>query len=340
MKSKNKLMIITDAWGPFQTNGVVTTLENCVIEAQKDGWKVTVISPDLFKNFPAPGNDEVRLSLPIGLNKMIKQSNPDYIHIATEGPLGFAAMLWCRLRGKAYTTAYHTKWPEFLEEIYGLDPKITTSALKFFHKKSESVLTTTDTLVDELYYSGISEKGVAWTRGVNEELFHSPRYETTQSNKIKLLSVGRASKEKNLDAFCELNPELYDLTVVGDGPYLTELKSRYPHVKFVGKKKGKELVDFYRNADVMVFTSLTDTFGLVMIESMYMGTPVAAFNVTGPNEVISNRITGCVNTNIDKAIVDAYALDRKNVSDYARYKWSWKNAWQIMKENLSQSEIE
>jgi glycosyltransferase involved in cell wall biosynthesis len=334
MTYKNRLTIVSDAWAP-QVNGVVTTLENCIREAEQEGWQVTVIHPDNFRNFACPGYKDVIISLPFGIGDMITQSEPDHIHIAVEGPLGVAAVRWCKKHQRPYTTAYHTKWPEFLQHIYGVNPKITTKLLRWFHKGSTSVLTTTETMAEELRTMGITDRAVAWTRGVNADVFDNPRYEYNNSpDKVKLISVGRVSKEKNLDVFCSLNPDYYDLTVVGDGPYRAELEKKYPHVKFVGIKKGKDLAYEYRNADVMVFTSLADTFGLVMIEAMYMGTPVAGFTVTGPKDVIDQEITGYHHDNIELAIAEALACDRKKCSDFARHKWTWNNAWHIMRDNL------
>jgi glycosyltransferase involved in cell wall biosynthesis len=331
MTYKNRLTIISDAWN--QVNGVVTTLENCIREAEQEGWSITVIHPDCFRNFKCPGYQDVILSLPFGMGRMIEESNPDHIHIAVEGPLGLAAVRWCKKNKRPYTTAYHTKWPEFLQHIYGLSPKITTKALRWFHKGSTSVLTTTETMAEELRTMGITDRAVAWTRGVNAENFDNPRGDSV-ARKPKLVSVGRVSKEKNLDAFCSLHQDKYELTVVGDGPYRKELENKYPHVKFVGVKKGKELAAQYRDADVMVFTSLTDTFGLVMIEAMYMGTPVAAYPVTGPVDVIDSGVTGCMSEDLELAIYGALKLDRKACSDFARTKWTWNNAWHIMRDNL------
>jgi glycosyltransferase involved in cell wall biosynthesis len=335
MNYKNRLTIVTDAFN--QVNGVVTTLENCIREAQQEGWVVTVIHPGNFKNFKCPGYNDVIISLPFGLGQMIERSQPNHIHIAVEGPLGIAAVRWCKKNNWPYTTAYHTKWPEFLQHLYGINPKITVAALKWFHKGSQHVLTTTETMVKELRDQGITNKAVAWTRGVNADVYDFPRYDTfevTAEDPIKLVYVGRVSKEKNLDAICALDLCKYELTIVGDGPYLPELKTKYPHVKFVGVKKGKELAATYRDAEVMVFPSLTDTFGLVMIESMYMGTPVAAFPVTGPVDVIDQNVTGCMDENIEKAIGAALMLSRKACSDAARVKWTWNNAWHIMRDNL------
>jgi glycosyltransferase involved in cell wall biosynthesis len=339
MTYKNRLTIVSDAWdievnGVKQVNGVITTLKNCIREAEQEGWIVTVIHPGMFKHFTAPGYQDVIISLPFGIGKMIEESLPDHIHIAVEGPLGLAARNWCRKHQRPYTTAYHTKWPEFLQHLYGIKPDVTAKVLRWFHKGSVSVLTTTDTMARELKQSGITDQAVAWTRGVDAINFTNPRYENTIGEKIKLVSVGRVSKEKNLDVFCGLSPERYELTVVGDGPYRAELQAKYPHVNFVGMKKGAELADEYRNADVMVFTSLADTFGLVMIEAMYLGTPVAAFGVTGPVDVITPGVTGCMSNDIELAIYGATKLDRKICADYAREQWTWNNAWHIMRDNL------
>lgn len=332
MTHKNRLTIVTDAWE--QVNGVVTTLENCIREAESEGWAVTVIHPGNFRNFKCPGYDDVVISIPIGLGRMLEQSLADHIHIAVEGPLGIAAMHWCKRNKRPYTTAYHTKWPEFLQHLYGISPKITTKVMKWFHKGSINVLTTTETMAKELRDSGITDNAIPWTRGVNVSTFTNPRYNSNSDRAIKLVSVGRVSKEKNLDVICALNPDKYDITIVGDGPYLNELKSKYPKVHYVGVKKGISLAEEYKKADVMVFTSLADTFGLVMIEAMYMGTPVAAYPVTGPVDVIEQDVTGIMDSNIEIAITKASWLDRKACSDAARNKWTWNNAWHIMRDNL------
>jgi glycosyltransferase involved in cell wall biosynthesis len=331
-----RLTIVTDSWLP-SVNGVITTLKNTIKEAEQDGWTVTVIHPGMFKSWLAPGSHDVMLSIPFGMGKKIAETKPDHIHIAVEGPLGIAAVSYCKKKKIKYTTAYHTKWPEFLNHIYKVPTSITVKALRWFHKGSERVLTTTQTMVDELRDQGISDKGVAWTRGVNADVYADPRYEWyswRDNQQVKLVSVGRISKEKNLDAFCKLDPNYYDLTVVGDGPYLEELKENYPHVKFVGMKHGKELAQYYRDAEVMVFTSKTDTFGLVMIESMYMGTPVAAFPVPGPIDVIKQNVTGFCDDDLKRAIGKCLAMDRKKVANTARKQWTWRKAWEIMRNNL------
>ena len=213
---------------------------------------------------------------------------------------------------------------------------ITNWLLGKFH--SGLVLTTTQSMVNELKENNIGKFQYAISRGVNSNMFINPRH-THTLYKPKLVSVGRVSREKNLDVFCQLSDK-YHLTVVGDGPYLSELKSKYPNVMFTGMLHGCDLVNCYRSSDVMVFTSLTDTFGLVMIESMYTGTPVAAFNVTGPIDVIDNGITGYMGEDLNKSIEHCLVLDRKTCSDFARDKWTWSNTWKIMKTLMVNNEKE
>ena len=316
-------------------NGVVTTLTNCIQEADKDNWKVTVIHPGQFKNFSCPGYPEVKIALPFGLKDRLDRTHDTHIHIATEGPLGIVARNWCVANNVPFTTAYHTKWPEFLREIYKIPTWLSVKFMRWFHNQSACVLTTTETMKSELENQGIGKKVASWTRGVDLKLFRSPRVRASGRSKPRLVSVGRISKEKNLDAFCQLPASEYELVIVGDGPYRAELKAKYPHVKFTGMLKGRALVKEYTEADVMVFSSLHDTFGLVMIESMYQGTPVAAFPVTGPLDVIQEGITGAMDEVLADAVKKALKLNRKKVSDTARARWTWRNAWEKLRDNLS-----
>lgn len=322
------ILVITDN-SANQVNGVVTTFKNLERLATDDDYNVIYLSPDSFFSVSAPSYPEVRLSLPINIGKKIVTSKPDHVHIATEGPIGLAAKRWLDKHGWNYNTSYHTKFPEFLKKIYGIPEKLSYAYLRWFHKHSGVVLTTTTTMVDELKDHGFDGRILPWTRGVDRDIFH-PRAKKTD---MILLNVGRVSKEKGLDDFCKIDHPNAKKIVVGDGPYKHELQARYPDVEFVGIKQGTELSEYYANSDVFVFPSKEDTFGIVMIEAMACGVPVAAYPVTGPIDVIDQQETGYMHEDLSIAVTKCLALDRHQVSEQSK-KWSWENCWLIFRDNL------
>lgn len=325
---KQKLCIVTDAWSP-QVNGVVTTLTNLVEQAKRNGWEVLVLHPGMFKNFSAPRYKEIKLSIPYKLKQKIKKFNPDHLHIATEGPLGIAARI--SFRRISYTTAYHTQWAGFLYDILKIPKSLTWWYVRWFHQHGK-VMVPTPSIQKELIENGVKSEVVLFGRGVDLSKL-KPTVQHIKTNKPKLLNVGRVSVEKNLDVFCNLDPNKYDLTVVGDGPYLKELKQRYPHIRFTGMLFGEQLANEYIMADCMVFTSVKDTFGIVIIESQCMGTPVAAYPVNGPIDVIVAE-TGTMDKDINKAIENALLLNREKCSKTVRNIYSWDLAWNQFKSNL------
>ena len=327
-----RILIVTDNLLD-QVNGVVTTYMNIEKHAITNGYNVSYIVPDMFFNFSALGYPEVKISIPWQIDKKIRAINPDYIHIATEGTLGLAVLCWCKKHNINFSTAYHTKFPEFLKEIYGIPESITYKYVRWFHKNSKKVLTTTQTMVDELKSNGFTDDVIPWTRGVDTEIFSDITREDT--NYYTILYVGRVSKEKGIDDLCKINYSMLDfkIQIVGDGPYRKELETKYPNVEFVGYKKGKELAQYYRNADVLCFPSRTDTFGIVMIESMSMGTPVAAYPVAGPIDVIEQDVTGFMDEKLDLAILNCLLIDRDGVEEHSK-KWTWENCWKIFENNL------
>jgi len=326
-----KILVVTDNLRD-QINGVVTTFKNIEILAGPDGFDVVYIDPGQFPHCDCPGYPQVKISWPWGIGKKIQAINPDYIHIATEGPIGFAARCWLDSKGLKYNTSYHTKFPEFLEELYKIPKAITYWYVRWFHKHSGRVLTTTQTMVDDLRAHGFTGDIIPWTRGVDRDIFKSSLRKECNSPKPILLCVSRISKEKNLDAFCSLDYPGSKI-VVGDGPYKAELEKRYPNVYFVGARTGISLARYYASADVFVFPSLTDTFGVVIIESLAVGTPVAAYDVAGPKDILENGITGYMSSNLKNNIDNCLKLDRATV-EQASLKWTWDNCWQIFKENL------
>jgi glycosyltransferase involved in cell wall biosynthesis len=327
---KKTILIITDNLRT-QVNGVVTTFKNIETYAVLDGYDIVYLDPGQFSYIDCPGYAEVKLSWPKQIGKKIEEMDPDFIHIATEGPLGFAARCYLDRRKIKYNTSYHTKFPEFLHKMYRIPESITYHYMRWFHKHSGRVLTTTQTMVDDLRARGFDGDIIPWTRGVDRSIFNSQLRGKTARKPI-LLSVGRVSKEKGLDDFCQLDYDAVKI-VVGDGPYRAELEKKYPDVLFAGEKFGKELAMYYANADVFVFTSRTDTFGIVIIEALACGTPVAAYPVPGPIDILDNGVTGYMSSNLKNNIDNCLKLDRQQV-EQASQKWSWSNCWDIFRNNL------
>ena len=324
------ILIITDNL-PEQINGVVTTYTNIEAHAILDGYNIVVLHPGWFSYVDCPKYHEVKLAYPRKMGEKIQEIAPDYIHIATEGPLGCWARKYLSLHNIRYNTAYHTKFPEGLKKLFGIPEKFTWTFVRWFHKHSGKVLTTTDSMVRELQAHGFKGEVIPWTRGVDRDIFH-PGYRENHVGKL-LVCVSRVSKEKNLDDFCKLDYPGAKKIMVGDGPYRAELEARYPDVEFVGFKRGQALAWYYANADVFVFPSRWETFGIVMIEAMACGTPVAAYPCQGPEDVIDESITGCMNEDLKQAVKDALMLDRQRVWE-GSHRWSWEKAWQIFKNNL------
>jgi len=325
------VLIVTDNT-PNQINGVVTTYTNLEKFANSDGYNIVYIDPGQYFNIACPGYPEVRLSWAWQVHKKIRQLDPDYIHIATEGPLGVAVKLFCDDQGLGYTTAYHTNFPEFLNKLFYLPKFITRAYLRWFHSRSRAVLTTTETMVKHLSTLGIGSRAVSWTRGVDRDYLKPTKKWSHERDMPVILYVGRISKEKNLEKICELS-DRYQVEIVGDGPYLNTLQKKYPRVNYLGYQKGRILADSYARADVFVFPSLSDTFGIVMIEAMSLGTPIAAYPVTGPSDVVVSGVNGFLDQDLDRAIQGCLTLDRNKVKKSSQI-WGWNNCWNIFKNNL------
>jgi hypothetical protein len=320
-----RILIVTDAWRP-QVNGVVRTLTETIRELQESGHEVEMITPQLFTTLPCPTYPDIRLSLlPYRkVSRLISQYRPDAIHIATEGPLGLAARRHCLRHGQAFTTAYHTRFPEYIQARTRLPLSISYAWMRRFHNAGRAVMAPTQSIVDDLRARGF-ENVVLWSRGVDTDLFSpGPRDRLEESEPPRFVYIGRVAVEKNIEAFLKL-----DLPgskwVVGDGPLLAKLKKHYPEVYFAGIFPQPELVRFYRAADVFVFPSLTDTFGLVLLEAMACGTPVAAYPVAGPLDVVGDSGAGVLNTDLRQACLDALQLDRQHVRTVAE-RFSWQAA--------------
>lgn len=291
-----KLMLFTDAWNP-QVNGVVTTLTNVIKESS---WEIEVVNPTMFRTFPCPGYSEIQLSLASRrtMIKLIKEFDPDYIHISTEGPIGWQAYRACKKLGRKYTSSYHTRFPEYVNTMYPWIPSsMVYNVLRKLHKSAEATLIPTKSIVKELSEQNVCNRYVVWGRGVDTQRF-AFYPDRKKRDKLVVLYVGRISKEKNIEAFLDMKFDRpVEMRVVGKGPHEEELKSTYEDredVVWVGEKKHNSLVQEYQNADVFVFPSKTDTFGLVMLEAMATGTPVVGYDVPGPKDVIIPNINGYI----------------------------------------------
>ena len=330
-----KILLITDAWKP-QVNGVVTTLHNLVIEAKKQGDTMYVYHPGrcTFK-FSLPGYSEIKIGIPnpLRIRKLLKKNSWDSIHIATpEGPIGFYFATICRKLNIPFSTSCHTKFPELINaRLPWFKISWGWKFMRYVYRNSTCILTTTPSMVQELRDNGFIQDIRSWTRGVDRAKFY-PDY-SINNDELVLLCVSRVSHEKGLDDFCSLEIPNSKKILVGDGPYLDSLKKTYTDVEFVGKKLGKELADYYRKADIFVFPSKSDTFGVVMLEAMASGLPIAAYPVTGPIDVIEQGITGYTSNNLTDAVYNCISMNKDII--YCRSStWSWSECYKQFKNIL------
>ncbi len=314
-----RIVIVTDAWAP-QINGVVRTLQAVRAELERQGHDVLVISPDLYRSIPCPTYPEIRLALArqTDVGARIAAFRPDAIHLSTEGPLCLAARRWCRKRDIPFTTAYHTQFPDYVAKRTGLPASLFWRYIRWFHRRAERVLVSTETVRASLRDQGLA-KLAHWGRGVDLVQFTPdappPERFATLPRPIQLY-VGRVAVEKNIEAFlAAAHPG--SKVIVGDGPAREGLEARFPEAAFLGALTGRALAGAYAGADVFVFPSRTDTFGLVMIEALACGTPVAAFPVSGPVDVVTPE-TGALNSCLDAGIADALKKSRVACASYGR----------------------
>ncbi len=316
-----KLALVTDAWLP-QTNGVVRTLTITVEKLTQTGHEVTVITPNDFRTIPCPTYPEIRLSLfaAAKVRQRLDALQPEAVHIATEGPLGLAARRWCLRRSQAFTTSYHTQFPEYVRARLPVPLAISYAFLRWFHGSAAHTLVATPSMRDALAKRGFHNL-VLWSRGVDTELFR-PRDESfLELPRPIWLYFGRVSVEKGIEDFLSLDLRGTKL-VVGDGPATEGLRRKYPNAVFTGYRYGDELARHVASADVFVFPSRTDTFGLVLLEAMACGVPVAAYPVTGPIDVVENGVTGVLSEDLRAAALAALNLDRLACREHAlRYTW-------------------
>ena len=317
-----KITIVTDAWAP-QINGVVTTLEKMGEKLTEIGNEVMYITPEGFRTFPCPSYPSIRLALfpDRQMASMLNEFEPDAIHIATEGPLGHAARKYCIKHDVKFTTSYHTQFPEYVRLRAPIPVSWTYRYLKRFHDRAERTMVPTPSQQQRLLDREFSNV-VVWSRGVDTGLFHPRDKSYIDAPRPVSMYMGRVAVEKNIEAFLEVDMP-GSKYVVGDGPDLVALKNQYPEVVFTGFKRGVELAQYLAAADVFVFPSLTDTYGLVMLEAMACGVPVAAFPVTGPIDVVKHGVTGMLDNDLKKAAVEALKLKPQDCIEYAQ-----QNSWQ------------
>ncbi len=319
-----RILIVTDAWEP-QVNGVVRTLQATIAELRAAGHEVGVISPDQFRSLPCPSYPEIRLAF-AGWRKVgrhIRAFAPQAIHISTEGPLGLAARRWCLKHNFPFTTAYHTRFPEYVAARLPLSPAFVWRFIRWFHRPARNIMVATRSLGRELADQGLGQT-MMWERGVDHALFHpdrAPHPDYANLPRPIQLYVGRVAVEKNIGAFLNLDRSGTKV-IVGEGPALAALKDQHPDALFLGKLGGDALASAYSGADVFVFPSRTDTFGLVVIEALSCGTPVAAYPVPGPGDIIRDG-AGALDEDLGRAIDTALTCDRDDAAALgARYSWA------------------
>jgi glycosyltransferase involved in cell wall biosynthesis len=319
-----RILVATDAWYP-QVNGVVRTLTSLARSAAGLGAEIDFLTPDGFPSLAVPTYPGLRVALPNRreIARRIEAASPDAIHIATEGPIGWAVRAYCRRRKLAFTTSYTTRFPEYIAVRSIIPPWLSYAVLRHFHAAAAMTMVATASLRQELSTRGFRRLGT-WTRGVDTDLFRPDHAAELKLPRPIFMTVGRVAVEKNLEAF--LASDLPGTKVViGDGPQRAELQRRYPKARFLGEKTGKDLTAHLAAADVFVFPSRTDTFGVVQLEALACGTPVAAFPVTGPLDVIADHPVGALDVDLRSACIRALGISRKSCRSFALER-SWENS--------------
>ena len=319
-----RILIATDAWSP-QINGVVVALANTIARLREWGHKVEVVSPEGFMTVPMPTYPEIPLALLPGreVARRIREFDPDTLHIATEGPIGNAARRFCLHRGLRFTSAYHSCFPEYVKPRAGIPLAWSYAWMRRFHSASSAILVATETMRTQLEQRRFERLAVC-TLGVDLDLFHPVEERFTDLPRPVFTYVGRVAIEKDLPAFLRLELPGTKL-VVGDGPARAKLQRKFPDARFVGYKTGKELASYFQRSDAFVFPSRTDTFGLVMLEAMACGVPVAALPVRGPIDVVTDPAAGVLDCDLRRAALAALELDREGPRRHAQ-KYPWEQS--------------
>ncbi|HET7714123.1 MAG TPA: glycosyltransferase family 1 protein [Bauldia sp.] len=335
-----RLLIATDAWRP-QVNGVVRTLERTSEQLPNLGVDVTLLTPADFRTWPLPTYPEIRLAraFPATIAAKAAAAQPDAVHIATEGPIGYAVRRWCLAAGRPFTTSFHTRFPEYLSARAPIPERLTYAVLRRFHNAGRACMVATESLRSELKSRGFDNL-VIWTRGVDSDLFR-PREQGPAPGLPRpvFLFVGRVAVEKNIGAFLDLDLP-GSKVVVGDGPALPSLKAAYPEAHFLGLRTGEALAEAYAGADVFVFPSRTDTFGIVLLEALASGVPVAAYPVPGPADVIGSSGVGALDVDLRAAALAALRIPRAACRAFALSR-SWEaSARQFLDHILAANALE
>jgi glycosyltransferase involved in cell wall biosynthesis len=319
-----RVLVATDAWRP-QVNGVVRTLNSLARAADKLGTTIDFLSPEGFPSFQVPTYPGLRLALPSRrrIAERIEAAKPDAIHIATEGPIGFAVRAYCRRHHRPFTTSYTTRFPEYISARSPIPQSWIYATLRWFHSAATVTMVSTPSLISELGERGFANLGM-WTRGVDIDLFRPDRALDLGFPRPIFMTVGRVAVEKNLDAFLSLDLPGTKV-VIGGGPQEAELKRNYPEAKFLGMLDNGILASHLAAADVFVFPSCTDTFGVVQLEALASGVPIAAFPVTGPKDVVANNPIGVLHEDLRVACMEALALSRDACRAFA-LNCSWENS--------------
>ena len=328
-----RIAFITDAWHP-QINGVVTTIQNTCTTLEQSGHQIKLITPDQFKSIPCPSYPSIRLAIACygKLSRQLNEFKPNRIHIATEGPLGIAARRYCIKHNLAFTTSFHTLFAEYINLRFKIPVSCGYGFLRWFHGPAKKVMVATQSVESDLIARGFKNHFVRWSRGVNPD-FYYPREEDFLSLPHPIsMFVGRVAIEKNIEAFLSLNFPGTKV-VVGDGPQLKELKDKFADAVFVGFLSGEPLARHMAAADVFVFPSRTDTFGIVMLDALASGVPVAAYPVTGPLDVITSDKVGKLDEDLTKAMSEALELDPNDCRNFAM-SYSWANCTEQFFNNL------
>jgi glycosyltransferase involved in cell wall biosynthesis len=318
-----RVLIATDAWHP-QVNGVVRTLTSLARAAATLGADIQFLTPEGFPSVGVPTYPGLRVALPNSgeIARRIEKAAPEAIHIATEGPIGWWVRAYCRRHRLPFTSSYTTRFPEYVSVRTGIPESWGYAVMRHFHNAAAVTMVATNSLRQELIGRGLTKTG-PWTRGVDTRLFNPDNPAALDFPRPVFMTVGRVAVEKNLEAFLSLDLPGTKI-VVGDGPQKAELERRFPHAKFLGEKKGQDLTSHVAAADVFVFPSLTDTFGVVQLEALACGTPVAAFPVTGPLDVIADRPIGALDTDLRAAALRALTMSRETCRSFA-LDCSWEN---------------
>ena len=328
-----RIAIATDAWSP-QVNGVVTTLGQTRDHLIKAGHEVLMVTPEGRRTFACPTYPEIRLTIFQGraIARELDEFQPDCVHIATEGTIGLSVRRYCIRRGIPFTTAYHTQFPEYVRARFPIPVRWTAALLRWFHRPAVRTMVPTESMRQTLLERGFDDV-VIWSRGVSADVFKPDEPVEYDAKGPVWVYVGRVAVEKNIEAFLALNlPGIK--VVIGDGPDRERLGKTYPEVEFLGYKFGRDLARHIAGADVFVFPSRTDTFGIVMLEAMACGVPVAAFPVTGPIDVVQPGTTGCLDDDLTAACARALELNRRDCRQYAESR-SWSRSTQQFMDNLA-----